>query len=33
MNRFRKLRFIDHAGGVEDGLQVQSSLLNVVLHD
>jgi CRP/FNR family cyclic AMP-dependent transcriptional regulator len=33
MNRFRKLRFIDYAGGVEGGLQVHSSLLNVVLHD
>ncbi len=33
MNRFRKLGFIDYAGGVEGGLQVHSSLLNVVLHD
>lgn len=33
MNRFRKLGFINYAGGVEGGLQVQSSLLNVVLHD
>jgi CRP-like cAMP-binding protein len=31
MNRFRKLGFIDYAGGSE--LQVHSSLLNVVLHD
>src|SRR5712691_220613 len=31
MNRFRKLGFIDYAGG--RGLQVHSSLLNVVLHD
>jgi CRP-like cAMP-binding protein len=30
MNRFRKLGFIDYDGG---GLQVHSSLLNVVLHD
>jgi CRP-like cAMP-binding protein len=33
MNRFRKLGFIHHAGGSEGGLQVHSSLLNVVLHD
>jgi CRP/FNR family cyclic AMP-dependent transcriptional regulator len=33
MNRFRKLGFIHYAGGVEGGLQVHSSLLNVVLHD
>jgi CRP/FNR family cyclic AMP-dependent transcriptional regulator len=29
MNKFRKLGFIDYNGG----LQVHSSLLNVVLHD
>ncbi len=33
MNRFRKLGFIDYAGGPEGGLQVHSSLLHVVLHD
>jgi CRP/FNR family cyclic AMP-dependent transcriptional regulator len=33
MNRFRKLGFIDYAGGAEGGLQVHSSLLDVVLHD
>jgi CRP/FNR family cyclic AMP-dependent transcriptional regulator len=33
MNRFRKLGLIDYAGGVEGGLQVHGSLLNVVLHD
>jgi len=33
MNRFRKLGFIHYASGVEGGLQVHSSLLNVVLHD
>jgi len=33
MNRFRKLGFIDYAGGPEGGLQVHSLLLNVVLHD
>jgi CRP/FNR family transcriptional regulator, cyclic AMP receptor protein len=30
MNRFRKLGFVDYG---ESGLQVHSSLLNVVLHD
>jgi CRP-like cAMP-binding protein len=30
MNRFRKLGFIDYNSG---GLQVHSSLLNIVLHD
>jgi CRP/FNR family cyclic AMP-dependent transcriptional regulator len=33
MNRFRKMGFIDYAGGLEGGLQVHSSLLGVVLHD
>jgi len=33
MNRFRKLGFIHYDGGVEGGLQVHSSLLNIVLHD
>ena len=33
MNRFRKLGFIHYAGGETGGLQVHSSLLNVVLHD
>jgi CRP/FNR family transcriptional regulator, cyclic AMP receptor protein len=33
MNRFRKLGFIDYAGGADGALQVHSSLLNVVLHD
>ena len=33
MNRFRKLGFIDYSGGEDGGLQVHSSLLNVVLHD
>jgi CRP-like cAMP-binding protein len=31
MNRFRKLGFIDYNGG--RGLEVHSSLLNIVLHD
>jgi len=30
MNRFRKMGFVDYGGS---GLQVHSSLLNVVLHD
>jgi CRP/FNR family transcriptional regulator, cyclic AMP receptor protein len=30
MNRFRKLGFIDYDG---TGIQVQNSLLNVILHD
>jgi len=33
MNRFRKLGFIHYSGGADGGLQVHSSLLNVVLHD
>ena len=33
MNRFRRLGFIQYSGGIEGGLQVHSSLLNVVLHD
>jgi CRP/FNR family cyclic AMP-dependent transcriptional regulator len=33
MNRFRKLGFINYAGGSEGALQVHSSLLSVVLHD
>ncbi|HWX94879.1 MAG TPA: Crp/Fnr family transcriptional regulator [Terriglobales bacterium] len=33
MNRFRKMGFIDYAGGGEGGLQVHSSLVNIVLHD
>jgi len=31
MNRFRKMGFVDYDGG--SGLQVHSSLLNIVLHD
>ena len=33
MNRFRKLGFIAYKGGIEHGIEVHSSLLNVVLHD
>jgi hypothetical protein len=33
MNKFRKLGFIGYNGGVEHGIEVHSSLLNVILHD
>ena len=33
MNRFRKLGFIEYNGGVKGGLEVHSSLLNIILHD
>ena len=33
MNRFRKLGFIHYAGSEAGGLQVHSSLLNIVLHE
>ncbi len=33
MNRFRKLGFIQYDGKVSAGLEVHSSLLNVILHD
>jgi CRP/FNR family cyclic AMP-dependent transcriptional regulator len=33
MNKFRKLGFIAYNGGVEGGIAVHSSLLNVVLHE
>ncbi len=33
MNRFRKMRFIHYHGGLEGGLRVHSSLLNIVLRD
>jgi CRP/FNR family cyclic AMP-dependent transcriptional regulator len=33
MNRFRKLGFIQYNGSVSSGLEVHSSLLNVILHD
>jgi CRP/FNR family cyclic AMP-dependent transcriptional regulator len=35
MNKFRKLGFIDYNGGNggNGGIEVHSSLLNVVLHD
>jgi CRP-like cAMP-binding protein len=33
MNRFRKMGFIQYSGQQTDGLEVHSSLLNVILHD
>ena len=33
MNKFRKLGFIAYNGGIEHGIEVHSSLLNVVLYD
>ena len=33
MNKFRKLGFIAYNGGIERGIEVHSSLLNVILHD
>jgi CRP/FNR family transcriptional regulator, cyclic AMP receptor protein len=33
LNRFRRLGFINYASGLDGGLQVHSSLLNVILHD
>ena len=33
MNRFRKMGFIQYSGQFNSGLEVHSSLLNVILHD
>ena len=33
MNKFRKLGFFAYDGGIEGGIEVHSSLLNVVLND
>jgi CRP/FNR family cyclic AMP-dependent transcriptional regulator len=33
MNKFRKLGFIEYNGSMENGIEVHSSLLNVVLHE
>jgi CRP/FNR family cyclic AMP-dependent transcriptional regulator len=33
MNKFRKLGFIAYNGGIDGGIAVHSSLLNVVLHE
>ena len=33
MNKFRKLGLIEYDGSIEGGIQVHSSLLNLVLHE
>jgi CRP/FNR family transcriptional regulator, cyclic AMP receptor protein len=33
MNRFRKMGFIQYSGQQTEGLEIHSSLLNVILHD
>jgi CRP-like cAMP-binding protein len=33
MNKFKTLGFIEYTGDLEDGIQINSSLLSVVLHD
>ena len=33
MNKFKKLGFIDYDGDLDAGIQINSSLLSVVLHD
>jgi hypothetical protein len=33
MNKFRKLGLIAYTGDSEDGIEVYTSLLNVVLHE
>jgi len=33
MNKFKKLGFIEYTGDLESGIQINSSLLSVVLHD
>ncbi len=33
MNRFRKMGFIQYTGQHMNGLEVHSSLLNIILHD
>jgi CRP-like cAMP-binding protein len=33
MNKFKKLGFIEYTGDLDDGIQINSSLLSVVLHD
>jgi CRP/FNR family cyclic AMP-dependent transcriptional regulator len=33
MNRFRKMGFIKYSGQYSNGLEVHSSLLNIILHD
>ena len=33
MNKFKKLGFIEYDGDLDAGIQINSSLLSVVLHD
>ena len=33
MNKFKKLGFIEYDGDLDKGIQINSSLLSVVLHD
>jgi CRP/FNR family cyclic AMP-dependent transcriptional regulator len=33
MNKFKRLGFISYTGNVDNGLQINSTLLNVILHD
>jgi CRP/FNR family cyclic AMP-dependent transcriptional regulator len=33
MNKFKKLGFIEYNGDLDDGIQVNNSLLSIVLHD
>lgn len=33
MNKFKKLGFIEYTGDLQDGIQINNSLLSVVLHD
>ena len=33
MNKFKKLGFIEYGGDLDAGIQINSSLLSVVLHD
>jgi CRP/FNR family cyclic AMP-dependent transcriptional regulator len=33
MNKFKKLGFVEYAGGYNDGLKINASLLTVILHD
>jgi CRP/FNR family cyclic AMP-dependent transcriptional regulator len=33
MNKFKKLGFIEYTGDLDDGIQINNSLLSVVLHD
>jgi CRP/FNR family cyclic AMP-dependent transcriptional regulator len=33
MTKFKRLGFIDYKGGLYPGIQINSSLLSIVLHD